>query len=457
MGLSIAASSLAATNLACTSKPQGNSESLLVNREGQPEPAPIGYDRLPVDWYKATTQRLKDKVRDKGVDAILLQNDNNAVYFTGCFRGSGERTTWVLFPLQENDTAYWYGPAIDRDLITSWWATDFEYYFCYPHAVGGFPNKGEVVQGERKDLFEWLLEGLQKREMAGKIIGTDFTPSASQLEMAKKILPGTTFVNIGEECLQMRIIKTPEEIALFQRTYRYFDKVHAFARDFILEHGTTVTDFEIGHALQMYAIQMLMKDVVYDGKPHSAVGIDSTSNYVRTGVATAYPHPNQFFYAKVKKGESLYVNTDLKLGGMGGECYRNYLIAPWTDQQSKMWEIVSDTVQIMAEESKPGAICSDVAYKVHQHQVKNGMQPFIYHRPGHGTGQNFEGHQAPFIALGDYTPMQEGMMFSVEPGLYDSQKGIGINPSDNLLITKTGAVLMSRVPFSKEWSYLTLS
>jgi len=459
MGLSIAATSLAAGNLACTdssSSLAGNSESLLATREGQPEPAPIGYDRLPLEWYKANTQRLKDKLNPRGIEAILIQNDINAVYYTGCFRGSGERTTWVLFPSNEKDTAYWYGPAIDRDLITSWWATEFEYYFCFPHAVGGFPNKGEVVQGERKDLFEWLLEGLEKKGMAGKTIGTDFTPNPAQLEMARKILPGTKFVNISEDCLQMKIIKTKEEIALFQRTYRYFDKVHAFARDFILENGTNVTDFEIGQALQLFAIQMIMKDVKYDGRPHSAVGIDSTSHYVRTGVSTAYPHPNQFFYSKVKKGESLYVNTDLYLGGMGGECYRNYLIAPWTDHQSKMWEIVSDTVQIMVEESKPGAICSDVAYKVHQHQVKNGMQQYIYHRPGHGTGQNLQGHQAPYLALGDYTPMQEGMMFSVEPGLYDSEKGIGINPSDKLLISKTGAVLMSRVPFSKEWSYLTL-
>lgn len=459
MGLGLAASTLAAGNLACTNSDlssSGNSESLLINRDGQPEPAPIGYDRLPLDWYKANTQRLKDKLKPKGIDAILIQNDLNAVYFAGCFRGSGERTTWVLFLENEKDTAYWYGPAIDRDLITSWWATEFEYYFCFPHATGGFPNKGQVVQGPTKDLFEWLLEGLVKKGLAGKTIGTDFTPSPAQLALANKILPGTQFVNISDDCLQMKIIKTKEEIALFQRTYRYFDKVHAFARDFILEHGTNTTDFEIGQALQLYAIQMLMKDVKYDGKPHSAVGIDSTSHYVRTGICTAYPHPNQYFYNKVKKGESLYVNTDLFLGGMGGECYRNYLIAPWTDHQSKMWEIVADTVQIMAEESKPGAICSDVAYKVHQHQVKNGMQQFIYHRPGHGTGQNLQGHQAPYLALGDYTPMEEGMMFSVEPGLYDSEKGIGINPSDNLLITKTGAVLMSRVPFSKEWSYLTL-
>lgn len=455
IGLSIAATSLAADNLvSASSLPPGGSENLLVNNRVHPDPAPLGYDRLPLDWYKATVQRLKDKL--KGVDAILLENDLNKVYFSGCFRNSGERTTWVMFPTKEKDTAYWYGPAIDRDLITSWWCTELEYYFCYPHAEGGFPNKGQVVKGPAKDLFEWMLEGLRKRGFNGKTLAMDKALSPGQQATAKRILPEAKFVNIADECLKMRIIKTKEEIALCQRAYRYFDKVHAFARDFVLEHGTSVTDFEIGQALQAYAIRMIMGDVKYDGRPHTAVGIDSTSHYVRAGASTAYPHPNQFFYNKVKKGEPLYINTDISLGGMGGEGYRNYLIAPWTDHQNKMWEIVAETVQIMVEETRPGVMCSEVAFKVHQHQVKNGMQNYIYHRPGHGSGMNNEGHQAPFIALGDSTLIEEGMMFSVETGLYDAANGIGINPSDNLLVTKTGSVLMSRVPFSKEWSYLTL-
>jgi len=48
------------------------------------------------------------------------------------------------------------------------------------------------------------------------------------------------------------------------------------------------------------------------------------------------------------------------------------------------------------------------------------------------------------------------MMFSVEPGLYDAAQGFGINPSDCLLITESGSVLLSRVPYSREWSFLTL-
>lgn len=457
MGLGLAAAGLALEQLVDQDTFfAGGSEALLVSDRIQPEPAPRGYDRLPLEWHQATVQRLKDALAPLSVDGILLQQDVNTVYFTGCVRGSGQRTTWVLFPTDERDTAYWFGPGIDRDLINSWWATDFAYYFCYPHAEGGFPEKGQVVKGDTVYPFPWLLQQLKTRGWAGKKIATDMSLSGEQQALLDRELPGTELVNIADRCLQMRIRKTPEEIALCQRAYRYFDKIHAFARDFILEHGTNTTDFEIGHALRAYGIALLMKDVQYDGKPHSAIGIDSTAHYVRAGVSTAYPHPNQFFYNKVKKGEPIYVNTDIRLGGFGGECYRNYLVAPWTDHQDRMWGVVAETVDIMVAYSKPGVPCSEVAYQVHLHQVKNGMQDYIYHRPGHGTGQHVDGHQAPFFSLGDHTPLEEGMMFSVEPGLYDEKNGIGINPSDNLLITKEGAVLMSRVPFSREWSYLKL-
>ncbi len=44
----------------------------------------------------------------------------------------------------------------------------------------------------------------------------------------------------------------------------------------------------------------------------------------------------------------------------------------------------------------------------------------------------------------------------VEPGPYDEKNGIGINPSDNLLISKKGGVLLSSVPYSKEWGFLKI-
>jgi Xaa-Pro aminopeptidase len=115
---------------------------------------------------------------------------------------------------------------------------------------------------------------------------------------------------------------------------------------------------------------------------------------------------------------------------------------------------VTDTVQIMLDEGVAGRTCSNIAYKVHQHQVKNGVGHLVYHRPGHGQG--YEGHQEPWLALGDYTMLREGMCFSVEPGLYDAGKGFGYNPSDNLLIGADRGRLMGSVPVTKEWMYLQL-
>ena len=310
MGLGLASMRLSASNLI---KAPGESESLLVTNRNHPKPAPKGYDRLPLSWYKQRVQKLKNMLLNDKVDAILLENDVNKIYFSGCFRGSGKRTTWVLFPQEEKDTAYWFSPGIDRDLIKSWWCTENNYYFCFPHGEGGFPNKGKVVAGKQVDLFEWLLEHLKEKGYEGKKIATDMNLSQNQLLKLNKYLPKTKFINISSVCEKMRIIKTKEEIALTQRAYRYFDKIHSFARDYILENGTNTNDFEIGQALKSYGINLLMKDLSFDGKPHSAVGVLVTSEYVRAGISTAYPHPNQLFYNKVKKGEPVYVNTDIKL------------------------------------------------------------------------------------------------------------------------------------------------
>ncbi|MFO8173288.1 MAG: hypothetical protein R6T96_03325, partial [Longimicrobiales bacterium] len=266
MGTGLAAAGSAVGALACTppegtsaaggrgafTDMEGNSEGLLQRDPDQVEPAPQGYDRLPLQWHQERARTLKARVVDGGLSAILISNDQNAVYYTGCFRGSGERSTWALFRMDEEDTVYWYSPGIDRDLIESWWCTENEYYFGYPHAEGGFPNRGQVIQGPRVDLFEWMLEGLKARGLAGGVIGADWTLSAQEVASVRKVIPGTRFVNIQGDCLGMQQVKTPEELALIQRAYHYFDRVHAFARDYILERGTDLTDFELGQALQAY-------------------------------------------------------------------------------------------------------------------------------------------------------------------------------------------------------------
>ena len=450
-GLGLTGLGFGARNIA-RSQPvvSSSSEKLIVKNAEHPEPA--AFDRLPLSWYKETAKRLKEKAAEKGAEAILIQNPWNIIYFTGLFYTSTERPFYALFPLKE-DALYWYHPGLDRDLVTSWWSTGNEYYFDYLHAEGAFPNKGKVVQGKTVDLFAWLLEGLKKRGFAEKTIAVDNGFSPLGLKKANEVLPKAKFIDISDICLKMRMVKTKEEIALTQRAMDYFSKIHAFARDFILQKGTDATDFDVEQAAIQYGTDLIMKDVKRDGKPHSAVGI-AVSIGCRAGAATAYPHPNQFFHKKIERGDALQVSGVVRIGGHGGELYRYYQILPWDSHREKLWQVVTDCVRIQEDESKAGKTCSEVAYKIHQYQVKNGVEKYIYHRPAHGEGM--EGHQAPWLALGDYTILEERMIFSVEPGLYDSEKGFGYNPSDNLLVTKEKGVLMSSVPYSKEWMILKL-
>jgi Xaa-Pro aminopeptidase len=428
----------------------GNSAALLKKDTGLPEPAT--FDRLPMTWYKRQIGKLKDKMKEKEVDAIWLRDALNITYFTGYFFISTERPYSVLLPVNE-DAIFWFHPDLDRDLVNSWWKTGAESYFDFLHAAGGFPDQGKVVQGETVDLFNWQLRGIRSRGFGDKTIAVDNEWTPSQMGKIQQVMPHATWKQIDDVCMDFRMVKTPEELALWQRAYDYFSKIHAFARDYILQHGTDATDYQVGHAATEYGVDLIMKDIKRDGRPHSAVGITVEVD-CRTGNACAYPHPNQFFYNKIKKGDSLQVAGGVAIGGYGGELYRYYQILPSDPWRDQVWQVVTDTVQIMLDEGVAGRSCSNIAYRVHQHQVKHGVERLIYHRPGHGMG--IEGHQPPWLALGDYTMLREGMTFSVEPGLYDAEKGFGYNPSDTLLICPDRGRLMSSVPVTKEWMYLKL-
>jgi Xaa-Pro aminopeptidase len=433
---------------------KGESEKLLLKDPSHPKPAPLGYDRLPLEWYKNTVKRLKEKAAAQGVQVIVLEDSWNTTYFTGNMMTKTERPTWVVFPV-DSEAIFWWTPGLDNEIVKTWWCTDMDYYYDYYHAAGGFPDQGKVVKGNPVDLFEWFLDGLKKKGLGEKVLGFDSEFVPSKMKKLQKMLPKAKVVDISSICLKMRIIKTPEEIALTQRSMDYFSKIHAFGRDYLLERGTDATDFEIAKACEEWGMNLIMQDIKRDGRPHNAVGIDVGIG-CRTGRGTAYPHPNQFHHNKVKKGDSLQIAGVVKIGGYGGECYRYYQIEPWDAHRQKVWETVTESIRIQERESKAGVPCNDVAFKVHAYQVSRGkdIQKLLYQRVGHGEGM--EGHQPPYIALGNTEILEEGMTFSVEPGLFDPEHGFGYNPSDSCLVAKEKGILQSSVPLTKEWMILKL-
>jgi len=443
-------SSLAGLARSASAAPPGRSRDLLIKNPDHPTPSTL--DRLPLDWHKFRARILQEKAGAKGVDLIWLSDPRNVQYFTGLFAATTERPFAAFLPVRELKVHFYY-PGLDRDLIESWWHDESEYYFDYLHAEGAFPNRGLVKTGPAVDLTRWMLEAMSRRGFANKTIGVDRALTLKGLTQYQAVLPGAKFVEIDDLCLGMRMVKTAEEIALTQRAMNYGALGHAFARDYLLEHGTGATDWEIQCATQKYVMDEMMREVKRDGKPHTAVGC-GVEVIVRSGVGTAYPHTNQFHHNWIKSGDSIQVVCIPWVGGYNGEQYRSYQIAPWDSHRERVWEVHTESCMIQARESKAGVRCQDVARAVHEFQVKSGMARYIYHRPAHGQG--IEGHQPPYIALGDETVLVEGMMFSNEPGLYDPEKGFGYNHSDNVLVTATKGVQMGSAPFTKEWCLVKL-
>jgi Xaa-Pro aminopeptidase len=409
------------------------------------------FDRMSLDWHKQRAQKLRDKLAEDGYEGILLTDRWNIIYFTGLWHTTTERLVNVFLPLK--DEPVWFYAALDRDLVKSWWYHDGEMYFDWPHAEGGFPNEGKVQMGAKVDLFEWVLKGLKKRGYVGKKVAVDTEFTASKQAKIVNIL-GKDMHSEDDVCMQMRVRKTPEEIALTRRAYNYFNQMHAFARDMLLQHGTDLTDYDIGAAATKYGTDLVMKDIKHDGRPHTAVGIE-IEVACRAGLSNAYPHPNQFLHNRVNRGQAIQIEGGVNLAGCGGELYRAMFIHPVTDHMKKLWTVSRDCCLMQKQESIAGVTCSTVAYKIHKFQVAEGVAPYIYHRPGHGQG--YEGHQRPYLALGDYTMLQPGMSFSVEPGLYDPEHGIGVNFSDAFIVEAQGpSRQMSRLPWSEEWCFVKL-
>jgi Xaa-Pro aminopeptidase len=447
------ASRRAAAQGSAAASPSGKSAALFLTEDDGLKPATS--DRLPLAWHQARLKLLQGKLAEDGYAGILLSDPMNIIYFTGLFFTSTERPFRVFLPADRLATI-WFHPGIDRDSVKSWWATEQEVYFDFPHGEGAFPNEGKVQQGATVDVFEWTLEGLKKRGYDGKRLATDWELSRGQLATAGRVfVKETKLDSVADRCEKMRMVKTPEELALWRRAYRVFDETHAFARDLLLSKGTDLTDFELSMAATEWGTNRLMESIKRDGGSHTAVGIELEIG-CRAGRGTAYPHPNQFHHNKIKKGQALQIAGGVEIGGCGGELYRAFLIAPWTDHQKKLWTVSRDCCVMQKDLSREGVACSTVAYQIHRHQVKEGVAKYVYHRPAHGMGM--EGHQPPYLALGDYTMLEPGMIFSVEPGLYDLENGFGVNFSDGFAVQGGGkpALQMSRLPWSEDWCLVKL-
>lgn len=429
-----------------------DSRSLLLERERY---TPSEQFRLPLAWSQAKAAELRARIDPDGRTGVLLLDPWNIVAFTGLWALTTERLLAAYLPA-DGSAPVWFYPWLDHELVTTWWFGDGECYFDVPDAAGQFPPHGVAVAGEPVDRWEWLFTHLAARGHRLSEGSESFVVDSELSEVARTAASralGGVPRSAASSALALRMVKDDEELAVWARAYEYFDDVHVYARDRILERDPQLTDSRLRLDLAGFALDRIMADYGPDRSLHGPVGINVDLGWVRAGAVTGFPHPNQVRHAIIADQRTVQVSGIVQVGGCGGELYRPYLLAPPTAHEAYLWSTARDSCLVLKDALRAGRAGGEVAQDVHAFQRERGVERFAATRPSHGQGM--EGHQPPYISLGERTELRPGMCLSVEPGLYDPEGGFGVNFSDTFVVQAEGpAVQMSRLPWSEEWAWL---
>ena len=121
-------------------------------------------------------------------------------------------------------------------------------------------------------------------------------------------------------------------------------------------------------------------------------------------------------------------------------------------KQRKVWDTVKRGQEIALETAKidvPVGAIDDAVRKYYESQGwgPGYRLPGLSHRTGHGIG--LDGHEPPYLVHGDATPLQAGMCFSDEPGIYIPGE-FGIRLEDCWYMTASGPKLFTPLAKSLE-------
>ena len=219
----------------------------------------------------------------------------------------------------------------------------------------------------------------------------------------QRLYPEATFISATELLRPLRAIKSEDEIALMQRAGAITEA--AFAEVLPrLKHGMTELD--------------LMTEVDYQLRRHGALGPSFTTALYNVGPnhALIFGHPEQ------KWGRPLHppVSILFDFGAIyAGYCYdygRTVAFGAPDAEFRRVFDVVMAAQAAGIAALRAGAVTAAAVDAAARQVVEDaGYGAAFRHRLGHGIGLDV--HEPPFLTKTDSTPIQEGMLFTVEPSI----------------------------------------
>lgn len=340
--------------------------------------------------------RLVSRLQEQSIDAALVSDPNAIRYFTGTRFSPGER---LLALLVKKDGSC-------RLCIN----------ILFPY-TGEFPT---LWYSDAQDGVE-----LMAQELSGTIAVDKSFPARFLLRL-QQVKPELKLI-LGSVIDEVKAIKTPEEQQKMIRASQVNDSVMAQVAS-LIQVGKS-------EAQLRYEIDELFRK--------EAQG-NSFDTIVAYGDHAADPHGEPG--ARVlKAGEAVVVDMGCVVDGYCADMTRTFFVGENTEKELYDTVLRANLSGIAAV--KPGIPFKQIDLAARKVIEDAGYGEYFIHRLGHGIGM--EVHEPFDVSATDEVIVQEGMCFSIEPGIYIPGR-VGIRIEDLVCVTKDGCRVLNAYPKDQE-------
>jgi Xaa-Pro dipeptidase len=274
----------------------------------------------------------------------------------------------------------------------------------------------------RFDAMPVLAELLRKHGLADARVGieTDYLP-AGDLKALTELLPRASFTAAQATLARLREIKTPEEIDILRRLSRIADRA-------ITEAYRSVRP----GASEMDLAAALTRGVYEQGAEYFKLMI------VATGERSVFPNVGPTTRV-LKRGDVCRVEIFPMIAGYHAGVCRTAAVGAPPPEAQRIWKNLIACKYMLLDAIRPGA-SSRAIYDLYLKKVGElGLPPISF--IGHGIGLHL--HEDPYLGSTEDRALEAGMVLGIEPLIYETGFGFGMQNKDMVLVTPGGCELLS--------------
>lgn len=333
----------------------------------------------------ARISKLQGLMQQKKIAALLVDTGSTLDYFTGVRWHLSERVTAAVIPASGKTVIV--TPFFEQPTI---------------HEMLQIPAEIRTWQ-EDENPFELIAGVLNDSGAPPGPLAVDGTARYYVLDAVTKALKSQRAVVPGHELVRAcRMFKSPAELALLQ-----------IANDLTL----TALRYVHGHlelGMRTAEVSELMDQATV------ALGAEPEFSMALLNEASAFPHGSKVAQT-IRNGSVVLMDCGCVVHGYQSDISRTWVFGEPTARQREVWNTVKRGQEIALETAKIGVPTGNIDKAVRVFYESKGWGkhyalPGLSHRTGHGIG--LDGHEDPYLVRSDTTPLQPGMCFSDEPGIY---------------------------------------